>query len=288
MFRWHTTFVLVLAVALTAATAGPAVAGGHPTKLYFVGQDGQAEAIDLNARTGDSLYVGPAARVPQGEYVALFPVFFGLTGAPLRYYAAEQVLCSGRVSARRCTKANAVAQRVLAPAAAGRAATGDATVITALTYRGKSLRLPNVGFGLELALSQEPSVGTPPMEGTSVQVRWKGPNASARPEQVLLSRDSVLADGQAFALLSGVSEYLNANLPQPDGTTTAPSNPPVSNETSGSRPGSQSGFPGPWQTAAIGVAVILLGLGVAAAVWFRLRGRHSIGRAQSRGVHHLG
>jgi hypothetical protein len=258
---WSPTLALAVLALLPVSSAG---AGGAPTELYFVRNEGGATVIRLTQKTGDALYGGPAAAAPSGEYVQVFPSFFGLPGLPLRYFPEERVLC-GRPPDPSCRHATRSARRTLSAAVKdGLRSTEKPTVITSMTYRGEPVERPNAWIGIELALAQDSRSSPPPSRGIPVELRWRGPAAEARPERALLAEDAVTADGKTFDLLPGVARYLAENLPLPEAVPTA---------LSASSKGSEESDPRLWPAVAIAASVtaLLVSLALAAVRRARLR-----------------
>jgi hypothetical protein len=258
---WSPILALVLFALLPVGSAG---AGGAPTELYFVGNDGPTKVIRLTQKTGDALYQGRGTPAPSREYVQVYPSFSGLPGLPLRYFPKDRVLC-GRSPDPSCRHATRSARRTLAAAAEdGLRSTEKPTVITSMTYRGEPVERPNAWIGIELALAQDPRSSAPPSQGIEVQLRWRGPAAAVRPQRALLSEDAITTDGQTFDLLPGVARYLAENLPLSEAVLTAPS---VSSKESEER------VPSFWPTVAIAASLtaLLVSLALLAVRRARLR-----------------
>jgi hypothetical protein len=255
--------ILALAV-LALLPVSSACAGGSPTQLHVVGNDGRAIVVRLTQTTGDALYEGRRAAAPSGEYVQVYPIFFGLTGMPIRYFPEDQILC-GRSSDPSCWHAVRPARRALKTAVKdGLRSTEKPTVITSMTYRGEPVDRPNAWIGIEFALAQDPRSSPPPSRGIAVELRWRGPAADALPERALLGRDAVTADGKTFELLPGVGRYLAANLPLPEAVLTAPS---------ASSKGSEENDPRLWPVVAIAASVTALLVSLALVAVRRTRFR---------------
>jgi hypothetical protein len=210
---------LLIVVATFAATCvSGALAGGSFERIVAVGGQGASKSIKLRQRgpRSDAVLTGPAAKLPRGGYVRLYPFIGGLPAVPGRFYPTAQVICLyWHEPASNCSRLSIAGSKLLAPFGSLPLRYEAPTVPVAVRHRSRLLRYAdgNIFAALELAI-ERPSVprSAAPQNSIRLQVTWRGPRASQRPQQLLLTPIGVYARARLFPLGRWPWCYVAGNL----------------------------------------------------------------------------
>jgi len=202
---------------LSLALAPAAQGGGSPERMIVVGRDGSWTSVSLRSDP-DGLYAGgPVVPRPRAGFVRIYPLFGELPGVPGGFYPSAAALCGDAPNrlgrAGRCYRLSRRALALLRPA--GRVQPlRHMTTLVRLTQCGADTRLPNLAFGIELALQRGLSRRSSlPSRGFQLEAIWKGPGAASRPRIVFVTPRGIYARGRLYPAPAGVWNFARLNLP---------------------------------------------------------------------------
>jgi hypothetical protein len=202
---WLVSVVLIAAASARAGGAGPQVVVG-------VGADHHYRQVRLSSGAAAFLYRGEPTTTPRTGYVRFYPIFFGLTGLPGRFFPATGTLCFDP-PASSCTTLPTRARQVLSPLDRLPLRTDPPTAVRTLYHGRTRLRLPNFADAIELALERGGHRAAPPSKTTAFRLIWKGPESAARPSTVRIGlRRGLYSRGRVYPLSPDAVTYLRSNI----------------------------------------------------------------------------
>jgi hypothetical protein len=192
---------------------GSARAGGNPGQIVAVGATHESRVLSLTAAQGELLYQGRVASAPRAGYVRIYPIFYGLPGAPARLFPAAGILCFDPPPATKCRRLPASMRAALAPLRRLPLRLEPPNRVQSLFVGAKQLRLPNVRTAVELAFDRGGRSVASPAGSLTLRIAWRGPGSSSLPRSARLVTNGLYAAGRLYPLSPGVAAYVKHNLP---------------------------------------------------------------------------